>query len=126
MKRLSEWGTFNGRSTRAFKTLKTMALAPMASASVSIAVTAKPGDLRNWRSASRRSAIMLPPSHYEECEPLPLPERAAGDRYTLVRTSWFHLMFIVHNAGTGPPGPGAVGRQAKHSERNQFRRLVQR
>jgi hypothetical protein len=37
--------------TSAFKTLKTTALAPIPSASVTSAVRAKPGDLRNWRRA---------------------------------------------------------------------------
>jgi len=58
---LSEWGTLRGRSTSAFSTLKTTALAPMASASVSTAVAANPGDLRNWRMAIRRSAFMTAP-----------------------------------------------------------------
>jgi hypothetical protein len=40
--------------------LKTTALAPIASASVSTAITANPGALRNCRKASRKSAFLLP------------------------------------------------------------------
>ena len=39
----------------AFNTPKTTALAPMASVSVKTAVMVKPGDLRSWRRANRRS-----------------------------------------------------------------------
>src|ERR1700688_1890413 len=39
----------------AFNTPKTTALAPMASVSVKTAVIVKPGDLRSWRRANRRS-----------------------------------------------------------------------
>src|SRR5579863_636390 len=60
MYKLPGFGTLSGRSTSAFSTLKTMALAPMASARVSTAVRANPGALRNCRRASRRVALMRP------------------------------------------------------------------
>src|SRR5581483_7482323 len=55
MYRFSAWGTSTGRSTRAFRTLNTTALAPIPSASVAIAVRAKPGDFINCRIAYRIS-----------------------------------------------------------------------
>src|ERR1700722_84123 len=61
MNRFSVCGTFSGRSTSAFSTLKTTALAPMARASVKTAVMANPGALRSWRRARRMSAFILPP-----------------------------------------------------------------
>src|SRR5579863_5902798 len=60
MYKLPGLGTLSGRSTSAFSTLKTMALAPIASARVSTAVRANPGALRNCRKASRRVALMRP------------------------------------------------------------------
>ena len=39
--------------------LNTTALAPIAKASVKTAAMAKPGDLRNWRMANRRSCSRL-------------------------------------------------------------------
>src|SRR5579859_1881910 len=60
MYRFSAFGTLSGRRTSAFRTLKTMALAPMARANVSTAVRANPGAFRNCRKASRRSAFILP------------------------------------------------------------------
>src|SRR5579863_10306380 len=61
MYRLPGFGTLSGRSTKAFNTLNTMALAPMASARVSTAVRANPGALPNCRKASRSVALMRPP-----------------------------------------------------------------
>src|SRR5579863_8920142 len=58
MYKLPGLGTLSGRSTSAFSTLKTMALAPIANARVSTAVRANPGALRNCRKASRRLALM--------------------------------------------------------------------
>src|SRR3954470_2153524 len=55
MKRFPASGTFTGRSTSAFRTLNTTALAPMPSARVTIAVRANPGDLASWRIAYRMS-----------------------------------------------------------------------
>jgi len=44
-------GSASGRSTSAFKTLKTTVLAPIPIARVSAAVSANPGDLFNCRKA---------------------------------------------------------------------------
>src|ERR1700678_193844 len=60
MNSVSGCGTLSGRRINAFSTLNTMALAPMASASVSTAVKANPGAFRNCRRASLISAFMLP------------------------------------------------------------------
>src|ERR1700759_2662885 len=60
MYKLPGFGTLSGRSTNAFSTLKTIALAPIASARVNTAVRANPGALRNCRKASRRVALMRP------------------------------------------------------------------
>src|ERR1700761_1126498 len=59
MNRLSACGTLSGCRMSAFSTLKTTALAQMAMARVSTAVMANPGDLRNCRKASRKSAFMM-------------------------------------------------------------------
>ena len=45
MYRFCAWGTFTGRSTKAFRTLNTTAFAPIPSASVTTAVIVNPGDL---------------------------------------------------------------------------------
>ena len=52
-KRTSSLGRWTGnmRSSTWSKRVKTAALAPMPSASVTITVSVKAGDLRNWRSA---------------------------------------------------------------------------
>src|SRR6516164_5131345 len=110
MNRLSACGTFNGRSTSAFSTLKTMALAPMASASVSMAVTANPGDLRNWRKASRRSAITLPPLSGGVGTVPPLA-RAGWRDDTLVRKPRFHLFAVRRQMGQKPRGHVKTPRQ---------------
>src|SRR5271170_925264 len=60
MNSVSGCGTLSGLRINAFSTLNTIALAPMASASVSTAVKANPGAFRNCRRASRISAFMLP------------------------------------------------------------------
>ncbi len=86
MNRFSECGTFSGRSTSAFSTLKTTALAPMASASVSTAVTANPGALRNWRRASRKSAFMLPPRVTSQRTGLFFCPRARADSQVYARS----------------------------------------
>src|SRR5579863_6021802 len=57
--RVSAWGRLSGRRTRAFKTLKTTALAPMPRARVAMAVMTKPGDLANWRKIYLTSLRMM-------------------------------------------------------------------
>ena len=52
-------GTFTGRSTTAFNTLKTTALAPIPSASVKIAVIVNPGDFLNCRNAILSSLVIM-------------------------------------------------------------------
>src|SRR5215471_16380474 len=67
MKRLSGRGTLSGRTISAVRTLNTMALAPIASASVSTAVRANPGAFRTCRRASRTSVVMPPPAFFMAC-----------------------------------------------------------
>src|SRR5579863_7089735 len=81
MYKLPGFGTLSGRSTSAFSTLNTTALAPMASARVITAVTANPGYLRNWRRASLISAFMLPPPVTRNESPA--PNLGSGDRAAL-------------------------------------------
>src|SRR6202041_1379615 len=60
MNSVSGCGTLSGLRINAFSTLNTIALAPIASASVSTEVSANPGAFRNCRKASRISTFMLP------------------------------------------------------------------
>ncbi len=84
MYRLPGFGTLSGCRTSADNTLKTMALAPMASARVSTAVTANPGALRSCRKASRSVAFMCPSFQF----------RGAGCGFCSIRVCWIRVCRI--------------------------------